>query len=57
MVHDIYHVQILKEFDRIFEDEQSKIIREKWTELIPKVFEVAKNDKSASLQGVLLKVQ
>jgi len=57
MVHDIYHVQILKEFDRIFEDERSKIIREKWAELIPKVFEVAKNDKSASLQGVLLKVQ
>ena len=40
----------MKEFDRIFEDERSKIIREKWAEFIPKVFEVVKNDQSAALQ-------
>lgn len=43
-------MQILKEFDRIFEEEQSKHIREKWEELIPKVFEVAENDQSSALQ-------
>jgi len=43
-------MQILKEFDRIFEEEQSKHIREKWEELIPKLFEVAENDQSSALQ-------
>jgi len=56
MVNDIYHVQILKEFDCIFEDERSKIIREKWAELIPKVFEVAKNDQNASLQELYVDI-
>ena len=58
MVHDMFidHVQILKEFDRIFEDERSKIIREKWAELIPKVFEVAKNNHCAPLQELYLDI-
>ena len=48
----IIYTQILKEFDRIFEGAQSKRIKEKWEELIPKVFEVAKNDPSSALQDL-----
>jgi len=49
---DIIYTQILKEFDRFFEGQQSKHIKEKWEELIPKVFEVAKNDPSLALQDL-----
>ena len=42
----------MAELDRIFDMEMVKQMREIWMEMIPKVFEVAKNESNAGLKAL-----
>ena len=43
-------LQIYSEFNRIFDKEMIKVIREIWEETKPKIFEVAKNEQGSALK-------
>ena len=42
----------MAELDRIFDMEMVKQMRETWMEMIPKVFEVAKNESNVGLKAL-----
>ena len=42
----------MTELDRIFDMEMVKQMRETWMEMIPQVFEVAKNESNAGLKAL-----
>ena len=49
--HNICH-QIFSEFNRIFEKEIIKDIKEIWLETIPKIFDITKIESNAKLQSL-----
>ena len=53
LIYQLYNYQqIFSEFNRIFEKEIIKDIRETWSEMVPKFFDVTKHESNAKLKSL-----
>ena len=50
--HFLFYQQIFSEFNHIFEKEIIKDIKEVWSEMVPKIFDVTKNESNAKLKSL-----